>query len=194
MSTATVATNPRSDSGARTDRDAFVHRYIKEHSSWTKSSLLDETSENGTTRRVSPHELGDKLKELFNVGRQQAFEDGMESEFSRGLVSLIKRFGNSALVELTGLLRNEGVSEEALSEALRWIGRMNHPPSYEGRRWVIQHSLFHPSARVRDGAALGVAFLDDRRAVPDLKRAIQGESINELREDMEQVLSQLEGT
>jgi hypothetical protein len=192
MSMATVDMDLALHSFTRTDPEAFIPANIGEQSSWTKPSQEDEPSENATTQHDRPRELGEKLKALFNVGRQQAFEDGMESEFSRGLIALIKYYGDSTLVELIGILRNERVSEEALSEALRWIGRMNHPPTYESRRWALQHSLFHPSARVRDGAVLGVAFLDDTRAIPDLKRAIRGEPIRELREDMEQVLAQLE--
>jgi hypothetical protein len=193
MTTATAEIDLARYSFTRTDPEAFKPSSMHEKSSWTKPSQEDEPAENATTQHDPPRKLGEKLKALFNVGRQQAFEDGMESELSRGLIALIKSYGNNALVELIGILRNERVSEEALSEGLRWIGRMNHPASYEGRRWVLQHSLFHPSARVRDGAALGLAFLDDTRAIPDLKRAIHSERIKELREDMEQVLAQLEG-
>ena len=49
-------------------------------------------------------------------------------------------------------------------------------------------------ARIRDGALLGLSFLDDAHAVSYLKRAIEREGIEELRGDMKQVLEQLENS
>jgi HEAT repeat protein len=57
---------------------------------------------------------------------------------------------------------------------------------------LLESSIFRSSARVRDGAALGLAFLDDPHAIPYLKRAIENEKYSELREDMQMVLAQLE--
>jgi hypothetical protein len=45
---------------------------------------------------------------------------------------------------------------------------------------------------VRDGATLGLASLNDPQAITPLKQAIEREQIGELREDMQQVLDQLE--
>ena len=137
-------------------------------------------------------EIDQKIETLFGAAREQVFEDGMESDFSKELISLVKKYGNAAITVLTRLIITEQVNAEVASEALRWLGNIEHPASYRSRLWLLERSLFCSSARVRDGAALGLASLDDPHAIPHLRRAIQRENCNELRKDIEQVLIQLE--
>ncbi len=93
---------------------------------------------------------------------------------------------------LTRLIAIEQVNAEVASESLRWLGHIEHPKTYDNRLWLLERSLFCSSARVRDGAALGLASLDDPHAIPYLRRAIQRENCIELRKDIKQVLIQLE--
>lgn len=86
----------------------------------------------------------------------------------------------------------ERVAPEVGGEALRWLGRIDHAESYEYRRWLLERSLSLSSTRVRDGAILGLASMDDKHAIPYLKRAIEEEQCSELKADMESVLEQLE--
>jgi len=120
-------------------------------------------------------------------GRDEIFEDGIESEFSRGLVGLIKKYGNDALAELAYFIVYEKVSAEVAGEALRWLGLLEHPLSYHWRLWLLERSLRSSSARIRDCAVLGLAFLDDPHAIPYLRRAVDGEPVKELRADMNQL-------
>lgn len=150
--------------------------------------------ENSTAQQERPKEIDQEIGMLFRAAKEQDFEDGMESELSKGLVSLIKKYGNAAMEVTADLLIYERVDAEVASEALRWLGRMDHPPSYDFRRWLLERSLRCSSAVVRDGAALGLASSDDPHAIPYLKQAILRENYVELREDIEQVLVQLENT
>lgn len=135
-----------------------------------------------------------RVRTLFGAAKEEIFEGGMESEFSRGLVSLVKEYGKSAIGILARFIVYEQVNEETASEALRWLGQMDHPSSYNERLRLLEKCLRNSSARVRDAASLGLASLDDPHAIPRLKQAIQRETCAELREDMEQVLAQLEKT
>lgn len=69
---------------------------------------------------------------------------------------------------------------------------MDHAPSYRFRLWLLERSLNCSQARIRDGAILGLSYLNDPHAISYLKLAIGLEKCTELREDMEQVLEQLE--
>lgn len=131
---------------------------------------------------------------LFAAGTEEVFEDGMESEFSKALRVLVRVYGEVALEVLARHIIGGGSNEEVGAEALRWLGHMQHPPTYYPRLWLLERSLFCESARVRDGALLGLASLNDPVAIPYLKKAIVREKVEELREDMEQVLDQLQGT
>jgi hypothetical protein len=45
---------------------------------------------------------------------------------------------------------------------------------------------------IRDGAALGLAALGSREAIPVLRQAVKDERVEGLRKDLEQVLRELE--
>ena len=120
--------------------------------------------------------------------------DGMESEFSRELERLIAEHGKDALDAIDGMVSRKQANNEVLSEALRWVGLMDHDETRERRRHFAQRYLSSDSAMVRDGAALALSFMDDPRSLPSLKKAIDHEKVPELRGDMQQVLDQLEET
>jgi Type IV secretion-system coupling protein DNA-binding domain len=150
----------------------------------TKSSTLLPQNLSTTLRQ--------KIGAIFAEAKEEVFEDGMESQFSRALTSAIRQFGNAAIRLLAGLILFETVNAESASEALRWLGHMNHPPTHRARLWLLERSLQSSSPTVRDGAALGLAFLEDRRAMPYLQEAIERERSVELQHDLRQVLAQLE--
>lgn len=166
--------------------------------SWTADTPKEyektEWLENSTAQQEHPEDVDRKIETLFAAAKEQDFEDGMESEFSKELVSLIKKYGNDAMEGLAYFIVYEKVNAEVASEALRWLGRIDSTRSYHFRLWLLERSLFCSTERVRDGAALGLASLDDPHAIIYLKQAIQWESCTELLEDMEQVLAQLEST
>lgn len=164
----------------------------------TPSELLEEIDAfeqerlGNSTAQEEP--LGEIIKTLFQNARNVTFEDGMESDFSRELVRLIRQYGKTAMEVITTLIVNDNVDAEVVAEALRWLGRMDHPPSHHDRLWLLEKSLFSSSVLVRDGAALGLASLDDPHAIPYLQQAIEREKYASLREDLEQVRDQLEST
>jgi hypothetical protein len=132
-----------------------------------------------------------RVEALFIGAKEEVFEDGMESEFSKGLVSTIREYSDAAMEVVANLIVHEKVNPEVASEVLRWLGNVDHTPTYDKRLWLLERSLHCSSARVRDGATLGLASLDHPHAIPYLEGAIQREQSEELREDMKQVLEQL---
>lgn len=110
-----------------------------------------EFLENATTQTKHQDDIDQKVEALFVTAKGQIFEDGMESEFSKELISLIRKHGSPVVVVLTDLIVNEKVNAEVASEALRWLGRVDHLSSYRHRLWLLERSLRCTSARVRDG-------------------------------------------
>jgi len=141
----------------------------------------------------SPSDIEDKIRALFEAAKEEIFEDGMESNFTRGLSTLVEQHGAEAIVALIRLIEIENRNVEIAAETLRWVGRLDHPSSYEPRLSLLERSLRDDSARVRDAASVALASMDDKHALPALRAAIAREKYAELREDMEQILSQLEG-
>jgi len=131
---------------------------------------------------------------LFESAREEYFEDGMESDFSRELISVVKKYRNLAMGEISHLITGDRVDEEVASEALRWLGRIDDESTHGWRLWVLEKSLSSKSPVVRDGAALGLVHLGDAHALQYIKKAIEQESIDELRNDLQGALKELEAS
>lgn len=157
-----------------------------------KSSRKQERLGTSTEPHETLDSLYSKLEAIFWAAKGEYFEDGLESEFTRQLNYIVKKYGNEAMEAITCLIVYEKVNLEVAGEALRWLGRIEHPESYEYRRWLLERSLGLNSTRVRDGAILGLSSMDDKHAIPYIKQAIEREQCAELKVDMEQVLEQLE--
>jgi HEAT repeat protein len=147
-----------------------------------------------TTVQEIPEHILDQFQKLFDAGREEVFEDGIQTAFSKRLTYYIEGCGEVAIEALTQLIVGGQVNSEVASEALRWIGRMHHSASFFQRLLLLERCLNSSSSRVRDGAVLGLASIDEPSAIPYLERAIAKEQIEELRQDMIQVLEQLRAT
>lgn len=149
---------------------------------------------NPPSREKVPESLVEELRQIFFAAKEEVFEDGMDSVFSRQLVDFMESHGRLAIDILSDLLLLEQVNAEVAGEALRHVGYLEHSPTRLVRRRLLEHCLFGSSARVRDGAILGIAAMDDPKSIPYVEQAVERESIAELQEDMQAVLEQLRET
>ena len=70
----------------------------------------------------------------------------------------------------------------------------NHPSgSNDSKVWQAE-TLYVSSARVRHGALLGLASLDDPQAIPSIEKAIEREQAHDLLKIMRKVIRQLKET
>jgi len=136
--------------------------------------------------------IDQELEALFRAYANEDFEDGMESEFISEFVSRIQKYGNQAVEAVKRIILAETVKPHMAFEALRWLGRINHPESYRSRLLFMEMCLGNPLRLVRDGAALGLASMKDAHAIPYLRKAIAQEKTQDLGKDLETVLSRLE--
>lgn len=162
-----------------------------------EASTVEEDFEQGPST-VMQQELTkyveSTIDHLFESAEEQYFEDGMESDFSRELVSLIKKYGNLAMSEIAYLITYGRVDNEVASEALRWLGHIDDPSTYGWRLWILEKSLRSDSPIVRDGAGLGLACMGDAHAIQYIRKAIEQETIIELRDDLQGALEELEAS
>jgi hypothetical protein len=157
--------------------------------------LHDERlAKNAVIQQDRGEEVWQRTAALFAAATDQYFEDGMESEFSNALITLVQQHGEDAIKAVAHFITSEIINNEVAAEALRWLGRMDHAPTSRARLWLLERSLSCASARVRDGAALGLAAMDDPHAITYLEQAIQKEKHAALRDDLKQVLAQLEAS
>lgn len=141
-----------------------------------------------------PVSLVEEIRQVFLEAREEVFEDGMESNFSRKLSVLVEEHKNQAIEFAAGYMDSEEFDEEVASESLRQLGHSKHMPTYNSRLDLLVCSLQNESSMVRDGAILGLASLDDPGVIPDVEEAVAREQDPELRDDMIKVLEQLRAT
>lgn len=173
----------------------FRRSYRQSVTSERPSGLAEIEADSATlSLRAPSRNLAQKVRSVFTLAPEERFEDGMDSDFSRTLVSLIEMYGGLAVAELSQYLTTEVPNEEVVGEALRWIGAIDHPESHQERSFLLQKALQSSGARIRYAAALGLSRMDDPSAIPALRAAIGGERHEKLRRYFQRVLDQLEQT
>lgn len=128
---------------------------------------------------------------VFDEGAEEMFVDGYSSNFSRKLLALINHYGRDAVRGIIDYIFSGVAKADAVSEALRWLADFNDSSTLALRWHLLERTLRDPSPRVRNGAILGFANLDDSRAVPHLTAARQRETTEELTRLIDKVIAQL---
>lgn len=136
--------------------------------------------------------LTQKLQWLFSEAEEETFADGMESNLSRGLQILLADYGEMTMNQIILLDEQGQIAAEVLAETLRCLGNIDNDIAYSRRRWFLEHALHHSAIQVRDGAILGLSFLEDPRVIPALKAALSRELHDTLRADIQQVMADLQ--
>jgi hypothetical protein len=153
------------------------------HTIAQSSTVLNEEVDLGLTLEI---------RRLFDQGAREFFRDGMESNFSRSLLRLLHKHGPEAVVAIAEYLFSGNPKPDVASEALRWMSDIDDNSTFLERWQIFRRSLKDQSPRVRDGAILAFANMNDPRAVSILTDAKAIEPIAELRSLIEQVIVQLE--
>lgn len=138
--------------------------------------------------------LREQVLQLLKSGRDETFEDGIMTTFSRSLVKLVRQTGEPVVYAFALAIDTDKGDHEVIAEALRWLGKMTHQSTKDARLWLLEHFLFSDVPQIRDGATLGLSFMNDPSALEYLRDAVNRERVEELREDMAQVLEQLTRT
>ncbi len=119
-------------------------------------------------------------------------EDGMSYDLGVHIAATVQRYHEIAITTLAELILSGETSEEVVSHALRWLGRMEDRTTESSRLRLLHRGLKAASPVVRDGAALGLAALGAPESIPMLRKAVQEEHVRGLRRDLERVLRELE--
>jgi len=137
-------------------------------------------------------ELIRRIEDLFAAGEGEIFEAGEESEFSKGLVEVVKQYGAEAVKVVDNLILGNRTHPTVAAEALCVLGDLDDTATYESRSLLLTKSVGSKSSRIREGAILGLCHTNDYRSITALKGAYASEPYAFLREYIEQVLQILE--
>lgn len=138
--------------------------------------------------------LVEQMRQIFERGASEFFEDGMDSNFAQELLLSVMEHGNAAIDAIAEYLFSSAANPDVGSEALRRLADVEDRRILASRWALLHRGLGHSSSRVRDGAILGFASLDDRRALELLKCVETEEPVPELRHLIQKVIEQLGAT
>jgi hypothetical protein len=139
-------------------------------------------------------ELVEHMRQIFQRGASEFFEDGMDSNFAKELLLSVMEHGNAAIDAIAEYLFSSTANSDVGSEALRRLAEVEDRRILASRWALLRRSLKHRSSRVRDGAILGFASLDDHGAIEFLKGLEMEEPVPELRHLIGKVIEQLGAT
>ena len=148
-----------------------------------------------TLERDATPRLDDRLvryvNQLVRGAEEEVFEDGMESNFSRDLVSTICEHGDAALSAIEQVVLDGNTNVEVQGEILIQLGAIDNPSTHPQRLAILTSALESQDVRIRDAASLGIEALEDASAIPALESALHRELSGRMRENLTAVINQL---
>lgn len=157
----------------------------------TGFSSVNESTPPPIKVQISTH-VDNELEHLFSAAQEEQYEAGMESQFTRNLQQLYESNPEIVLQSLKARFESNIGNSGVLSKTLEWVSHLEGSTFSSDIVSVLLTGLNHSSPLVRDAAALGFAYFDERVAIGYIKQAIEKEDVPELREDLEDLVQSLE--
>ena len=151
-------------------------------------------SRTSTSKQPIPELLERALSEIFSCAENEEFEYGYISELSMSLEKFINIYGTNAIEAIQNCLPQKDVNTDILIETLYTLGKSQHEATYEKRLLLLLSALSIPSARIRCGASLALAYMDDPKAIPVLRKKLETEAHDLVKHWFQRTLEQLEET
>ena len=128
---------------------------------------------------------------IINLGYERFEEiDNIQNDIN--IYNIISTFGEYAILVISNLIDSNRVKFLQVVHLLSLIGEIRHMPTYLHRTWLLEKSLHAKSKYVRDGASLGILYLENPSTINSLKDAINRETNAQLKKNMIQELTSLE--
>lgn len=145
-----------------------------------------------TLDAVVPFDMEDRLMRILAGSQDEPFEAGVESRLARDLQRVFASRPLAVLQSLRKRLGESAEEPEILAETLQWASRIEGSLAREAVIDLLLAGLHSEHPLVRDSAALALADFDEKVAVEQIQRAIERESVPEMREDLESLVHSLE--
>lgn len=174
--------------GPRTGETATGSALTEGAKAATESPAVQELATTGAIRNA----IARRFQALIDASRDERFEDGMDSNLSVGMRVLFRNHGQDfAHVLEEQLKKDRMLSQRVLVAILHALGSIEDSATKDWRFATLVSFLHAKAPNVRDAAAVGLAYLDDRRAIPYIEQAIERETSKTFQEDLRAVVEQL---
>jgi hypothetical protein len=132
------------------------------------------------------------IRTIFEVGKNEQFEDGMKSNFSFAIENIIRNYQNNAIEMLSEFLASNKIDSDLLCETLRTLGNLHDDETELIRFQILIPYLSHASPFIRDCTGLALYDLKSPNAILYIKKAIDKEPYQSLKKDFKKILSELQ--
>lgn len=139
--------------------------------------ILDTLSSNVAPASFDYLKAEQAVINLFDAYRHQEFDADIAYQFTNDLDMLIQASGKSAIRAIDSLIKKQSVDQDIVSETLKALGRIEHENTKEQRYQVLMDFIKDDSVIIRDAAVSGLSFLDDKRALPQLRMLLETETL-----------------
>ncbi len=132
------------------------------------------------------------IRIIFEVGKNEQFEDGMKSKFSFAIENIIRNYQNHAIEMLSEFLTSNKIDSDLLCETLRTLGNLHDNETELIRFQILIPFLSHASPFIRDCTGLALYDLESPNAIPYIKKAIKKEPYQSLKMDFKKIINELQ--
>lgn len=150
---------------AKTERDTYKLFYETQYSTSGSQVSTSEPDKNS--------EILNELKKVIDLDPDEISEDPEKFEFA--IYKIIHNYDSLSLMILFSLIETESIDYLIAIRLLSFLGRITHPTTYHHRSLLLQNSLKNKSRYIREGARLGLLYLNNPAAIKSLNEAIKSE-------------------
>jgi hypothetical protein len=149
--------------------------------SYSNPDLVDTSSSSNPS--IDASEL--KAKQLFEHFlyrfQNEDFDSDVEYDFSMSLSTFIKDTGKSVINTFKKIVEQQVFPENLFAETLKAFGRIEDENTKDERYQILIYFAKNRAALLRDAAVSGLSYLDDVRALPQLRILLEAEPSSMLR-------------
>jgi len=139
----------------------------------------------------SPEGIMNRIKDVLIVGEGEMLESGVVSELAEELAEVVRLFGSSAIRNIANNIFDGTVGPTVASEVLCILGDLDDGVTHDDRLSLLIKGLSNKSSRIRVGAVLGLARLEDLRSIDHLEAAHANEPYEFLQRYISQAIQVL---
>lgn len=129
---------------------------------------------------------------IFDTYKHEEFDNDVAYEYTNELERLIQDNDKPVIRIINSLINKHIYSDNIISETLKALGRIEDEYTKYERYDVLMGAIRNQSAIIRDGAVSGLSFLDDKKALPQLRMLFETETIPILKSNIKVAIRSLE--
>jgi hypothetical protein len=169
---------------------------VQSHGSSLFKNMISITAGESADTSPTPSQ---SIDEVLNAQVQEAMiELYAQSQDEEGgatsppcVESLIAARDKMAIRAIDYVISSGELRPSIIGATLELLGRIEHPPTANLRRFLLERNLFNRADLIRDYSGIGLSLMDDPRSIASLELAVRRETHPALRKDFEQILAQL---